>query len=157
MLYGDLDQALAGMPYGIDVDVDTGLANGAIEFGKPVYALEGDDAGAFPAAGASRHLRGVALRTMVPAASQSGTLSAPGNGTANYPDKSAVNIVVEGKVYVPVAGVVTSGKKAYLTAAEVWTDVVGANIATPYVFRSTTTGAGLALLQVVKSAAALYV
>lgn len=244
--YGDLEQALPGLLYGLDHQVDTGLAVAAIEFGAPVYASKGEDAGAGPkvndkatiafvanfvagnvvagtvtinggtavnysvtyatshaatfaalvaalgaisgievvssdatartivlsanglllavtaavtggasqaavtvTAASDQVLRGVAIRTMVEAASQDGTFAAPGNGTAKYNAKDAVNILTEGKCWVPVADAVQAHATAYLTSAGAWTDEASGNTETPYTFRSSTSGAGLAVLQVV--------
>lgn len=243
--YGDLEQALPGLLYGLDHQVDTGLAVAAIEFGAPVYASKGEAAGAGPkvndkatvgfsadfsasnvvagtvtisggttvnysvtyatshaatfaalvaalaaipgvevvssnattrsivlsanglllavtgavtggsavtvtvTAASDQVLRGVAIRTMVEAASQDGTFAAPGNGTAKYNAKDAVNILTEGKCWVPVADAVEAHATAYLTSAGAWTDESSGNTQTPYTFRSSTTGAGLAVLQVV--------
>lgn len=243
--YGDLDQALPGLLYGLDHLVDTGLAVAPIEFGAPVYAPKGEaekvgplvndkatvafdanfvasnvvagtvtinggtavnysvtyatsHAATFAAlvaalaaisgiqvvssdatartivlsanglllavtgavtggasqaavtvtAGTEMVLRGVAARTLVEAASQDGTFAAPGDGTAKYRTNDAVNIVTEGKLWVPVADAVEAQATVYLTSAGAWTDEASGNTQTPYTFRTSTSGAGLAVLDV---------
>ena len=242
--YGDLDQALPGLLYGLDHLVDTGLAVAPIEFGAPVYGSKGEadtvgplvndkstlgfsadfsasnvvagtvtiaggtavnysvtyatsHAATFAAlvtalaaipgiqvisynatsrsivlsanglllavtgavtggsavtvtvtAGTDMVLRGVAARTSVEAASQNGTLATPGNGTAKYNVNDAVNILTQGKLWVPVADAVEANATAYLTSAGAWTDEASGNTQTAYVFRTSTSGAGLAVLDV---------
>ena len=102
-------------------------------------------------AGTDMVLRGVALRSAhIEAASQNGTMASPGNGTAKYNATDAVNILVEGRVWVPVAEATDAHKTAYLTSAGVWTDEASGNTQTPYTFRSSTSGAGLVVLDVVR-------
>lgn len=90
-------------------------------------------------------LRGVALRTAKNIV----------NGLARYETKDPVNLLTEGQIWVEVADKVEAHAQAYLTPAGAWTDESSGNTATPYTFRSSTTGAGLARLEVVTAVKAL--
>ena len=92
-----------------------------------------------------RYLKGVALRV-----TKQKTSEALG---ARFEKTQAVPVMVEGEVYVDVLDAVSSGKKAYITPAGGWTDEVTNNIGTPYEFRSSTTGSGLARLRVIQKSA----
>lgn len=87
-------------------------------------------------AAATLQLFGVAIRTD----------KIPGYYAAN----DAVNIMREGLVWVPVSSAVAANATAYYTSGKVLTDVSSGNTATTYKFRKGTTGAGLALLEVIK-------
>lgn len=154
-VYGDTDVALPGMLFGSNHVIDTRIANADAAFGTPAYVAEGDENQFFSVAAAGRRLKGVLIRSQVEAASQNGVLGTPGNGTAGVKAKEAGNVLVDGEAYVPVATAVTANKPAYLTAAGVWTDVVGSNVLTPFYFRSSTTGAGVARIEVSRAAAAV--
>lgn len=151
--YGDLETALPGLLFGTEHEVASAPAAVEVAYGAPVYQAEGDNK-VYVVAGAGRHLRGVAIRSMNEAASQNGIIGTPGNGTASYKATEAVNILTSGEVYVPVAAATTSHKPAYVTPAGVWTDVAAGNVLSAFIFRSSTTGAGLARLEVNKVGAA---
>ena len=76
----------------------------------------------------------------------------PLSGLVRYEIKDPASIMREGKIYVLTADTTLAHKPAYLTAAGAWTDetVAGAvaNLATPYFFRTATSGAGMAILEV---------
>lgn len=154
-VYGDIDIALAGMLFGSNHVIDSRIANADAAFGTPAYVAEGDDAQFFSVAAAGRRLKGVIVRSQVEAASTTGVIGTPGNGTAGVKAKEAGNILVDGEVYVPVATAVTANKPAYVTPAGVWTDVASGNVLSPFYFRSSTSGAGVARLEVSRTAAAV--
>lgn len=70
------------------------------------------------------------------------------DGTVEYKDGDAVNVVRQGQLWVPVTVAVTADDTAYIIAsgadAGKFTNVSTNNIATGGKFRSSTTGAGLA-------------
>lgn len=72
---------------------------------------------------------------------------------AYYAQYDAINIMREGTILVAVPVAVDSQQLAYLTSAGVWTNVSSGNVATNYKFRSSTSGAGLADLEVIKKGA----
>lgn len=88
-------------------------------------------------AGTEMVLRGVALRTA----------KAPLNGVARYEIKDPVNILTSGQVWVQTNDAVVAHKRAYLTSTGAWTDESSGNTATPYYFRSNTSAAGLARIE----------
>lgn len=135
--YGNMEKAVAGLAYGQDTQYDSRLAGVEIAFGDAVFAPAGDSATVNKTQ--TGELLGVAGRTQ----------KDPGK----YEAGDAVNIIRTGKVCVPVADAVAAQAKAYLTPAGVWTDEVGSNKATNYIFREGTSGAGLALLEVIKKGA----
>lgn len=148
--YGDIDKALPGLLFGTEHNVISGPAAVEIAFGSPVYQAEGEENKLYAVAAAGRHLRGVAIFTQLEAASTSGIVGTPGNGTASYKVGDAVNVLVDGEIWVPVADAIVAHKPAYLTAAGVWTDEASGNVLTPYIFRTGSTGAGLVRLGVNK-------
>ena len=89
-------------------------------------------------AGTEMVLRGVALRSA----------KAQVAGVERYEETDPVNIITEGEVWVTTADTVLAQKQAYLTAGGAWTDEASGNTATGWTFRSSTTGAGLARLEV---------
>lgn len=107
----------------------------------------------------SQRLAGVVVRSALPYTSRNGTLAdpAPDGGFAYYNAGDAVNIITDGGLWVPVGVAVRANEPAYLTSAGAWTDIASGNTLTPYYFRSTTTGAGLAKLEVVSGVGALTV
>ena len=96
-------------------------------------------------AGTDMVLRGVALRTAKILV----------NGLSRYEITDPVNILTDGEVWVNTADAVDAHKQAYLASGGAWTDEASGNTATPYTFRSSTTAAGLARLEVVSSVKAL--
>lgn len=99
----------------------------------------------------SQRLAGVVVRSANIYTSRNGTLAdpAPDGGFAYYNAGDAVNVMTQGRLWVPVLVAVNANEPAYLTSAGVWTNVASGNTLTPYYFRSSTTGAGLAKLEVV--------
>ena len=89
-------------------------------------------------AGTEMVLRGVALRSA----------KAQVAGVERYEETDPVNIITEGEVWVPTADAVLAQKQAYLTSGGAWTDEASGNTATGWYFRSSTSGAGLARLEV---------
>lgn len=85
----------------------------------------------------SAGLLGVALRTQ--------------NVGGKYLELDAVNVLREGEIWVMTADAVVANKAAYMVAATgAFTDEVSGNVATGYVFRSSTSGAALARLEAIK-------
>lgn len=85
----------------------------------------------------SATLLGVALRTQ--------------NVGGKYVAYDAFPVVREGEIWVMTADTVAANKAAYLVAATgIFTDESSGNVSTNYVFRSSTTGAALARLEVIK-------
>lgn len=66
----------------------------------------------------------------------------------SYEAGDAINVLGEGRVSVPVAGAVGVDDPAYLTSAGVWTNTASGNMATGAFFRTSTTGAGFATLEI---------
>lgn len=64
-----------------------------------------------------------------------------------YEAQDVATIVRTGLVYVPVAAAVQANTQVYLTSAGVWTGTVGTNTVCKAKFRSSTSGAGLALIE----------
>lgn len=96
-------------------------------------------------AGTEMVLRGVALRTAKNLV----------NGVARYEKQDPVNVLTEGQIWVETADKVDAHAQAYLTSGGEWTDEASGNTATPFTFRSSTSGAGLARLEVVTAVKAL--
>lgn len=98
----------------------------------------------------SQRLVGVVVRSALPYTSRNGTLAnpAPDGGFAYYNAGDSVNIMRMGTIWVPVGVAVNADEPVYRTSADAWTNVASGNTLTPYYFRSTTTGAGLAKMEV---------
>lgn len=88
-------------------------------------------------AGTEMVLRGVAMRT------QKASIS----GVSRYEVTDPANILIEGQIWVTTADTVIAHKRAYLNSSGVWTDEASGNTATPYYFRSNTSAAGLARIE----------
>lgn len=131
--YDTMEVGLAGMLYGNDHDKISRVATTAIPFGSAVYlpVNDGDTVNATHAG--AKVPDGIAIRTQ----------KYPGS----YEDKDVVNIVRKGQVYVEVAAAVQANNALYLTPAGVWTDVTTSNTACKGKFRSSTSGAGIALVE----------
>lgn len=73
-------------------------------------------------------------------------------GVSNYTVGEAVNVVNEGKIWVPVTVAVTRGTTAYIIAATTdkgkFTNASSGNISSGGVFKTSTTGAGRAIVKI---------
>jgi len=70
--------------------------------------------------------------------------------SGQWDSQDIMPIMREGEIWVLTADAVVANKAAYITSAGTWTDEVGSNTATNYVFRTSTSGAALARLEVIK-------
>ena len=96
--YGNMEKAVPGLLYGLNHQIDSRLADGAIEFGDVVCGKDGDQVtlgGDVP--------MGIAARTAL--------------GTPNYPDKAAVNVCRTGKVWANAAEAVTADSEVSVNAS----------------------------------------
>ncbi len=121
-------------------------------FGNPAWVDEGKDNLAYGTKGnaTTPHLLGIFQRT------QQHTNSDAGVGQP-YAAKEVANIRSRGQIWVKVDRAVVSGQPAYLLG-NVWTTVAtGTSIKTPYIYRSSTSAAGLALVEVFNAPASLAI
>lgn len=98
---------------------------------------------------------GVSQTTMSQVLSCSGSLFGVALRTqkldGQYNAQDAVNVLREGEIWVLTNDTVVANTAAYLVAATgVWTDESSGNVSTGYYFRSSTSGAALARLEVIK-------
>lgn len=148
--YQGLAPAIAGLRFG-DGETVTRIVSDAANFGDPAWVDEGVDGKAFGTKGnaTTPHLLGIFLRTQ----SQGTNLPGANAGGSGYVAQQPANIAKRGEVWVNVDRAVTSGKPAYLNG-NVWTTVATAGaIETPYIYRSSTTAAGLARVEVISAPA----
>lgn len=146
--YGSLDTAIAGLLVNGYDFIDSMICgeSAGIAFGSPVWAVAGAENSA-RAYASGRRLRGVAIASQKEAA-----------GSATYKYQDAMGILQIGTVWVYAGAAVNSGAAAYWDAANLyWTSSSTSTVQTPYYFKSTTSAAGLALLDVTKSVAAAAV
>ena len=131
--YNGLDTAVAGLLSGDGHQKISRLATTAIPFGSAVYlpVNDGDTCNATHVA--AKVPDGVAFFTQ----------KFPGS----YEAQDSVNIARTGLVWVPVSSAVQANNALYITPAGVWTDVTTSNTACKGKFRSSTSGAGLALVE----------
>lgn len=97
---------------------------------------------------------GASQATATQVLSCSGTLFGAFLRTQKYPGSYEIydvaNIMREGEMWVMTADAVVANSAAYLVAATgVWTDESSGNVSTNYVFRTSTSGAALARLELV--------
>lgn len=119
-------------------------------FGDPAWIDEGKDGKVFGTKGGATtpHLLGIFQRTYQHTNGDNG-LGQP------YAAKEVANIRSRGQIWVQVDRAVVSGQAAYLLG-NIWTTVAtGTAIKTPYIYRSSTTAAGLAKLEVFNAPATL--
>ena len=131
--YNNMDNALAGLLCGLDHDKISRVVTVDCAFGAPAYLPSGDGDTAHSTSTAGLVPDGVFVRTQ----------KYPGL----YENKDVANIVRKGLVYVPVSDAVVANAPLYITPAGVWTDETSGNTACKGKFRSTTSGAGLALVE----------
>ena len=96
--YGNMEKAVPGLLDGLNHQIDSRLAEGAIEFGDVVCGKDGDQV----KLGGDTPL-GIAART---------ALDAP-----NYPDKAAVNVCRTGKVWANASEAVTADSEVSVNAS----------------------------------------
>ena len=96
--YGNMEKAVPGLLYGLNHQIDSRLADGAIEFGDVVCGKDGDQV----ELGGDTPL-GIVART---------ALDAP-----NYPDKAAVNVCRTGKVWANASEAVTADSEVSVNAS----------------------------------------
>lgn len=131
--YDTMEAGVAGLLYGFDHDKISRVASTAILFGSAVYLPVNDGETVNATHAGAKVPDGIAIFDA----------KYPGS----YADKDAVNICRKGLIYVPVATAVQANNPLYLTPAGVWTDVTTSNTACKGKFRSSTSGAGLALVE----------
>lgn len=131
--YNNMDNALAGLLYGLDHDKISRVTTTAAAFGEAAYLPSGDGDTANATHAGAKVPDGVFARTQ----------KYPGL----YEEKDVATIVRKGLVYVPVSDAVVANSALYITPAGVWTDETSGNTACKGKFRSSTTGAGLALVE----------
>jgi len=148
--YGDMTVAKAGLIYGLDYEVESYVVPSGVtfDFGDPVFVDAGDENTAYKAdsTDASLVFKGVAI------ISQRSFDSAQGD----YPEYDSINVMVRGKVWVPVvSGVVScANAKAYVANViattsdyEKFTTSDSNSYDCGHYFRTNATG-GLAVLEV---------
>lgn len=142
---------VAGLIVGDGETLSRIVSDGA-SFGNPAWIDEGKDNLAFGTKGnaTTPRLLGIFQRT------QQHTNSDAGVGQP-YAAKEVANIRSRGQIWVNVDRAVVSGQPAYLLG-NVWTTVDTATaIKTPYIYRSSTTGAGIAKVEVFNAPASLAI
>lgn len=142
---------VAGLIVGDGEALSRIVSDGA-SFGNPAWIDEGKDNLAFGTKGnaTTPRLLGIFQRT------QQHTNSDAGVGQP-YAAKEVANIRSRGQIWVNVDRAVVSGQPAYLLG-NVWTTVDTATaIKTPYIYRSSTTGAGIAKVEVFNAPASLAI
>ena len=95
--YGNMEKAVPGLLDGLNHQIDSRLADGAIEFGDVVCGKGGDQV----CVGGDAPL-GIVART---------ALDAP-----NYPDKAAVNVCRTGKVWANASAAITADSEVSVNA-----------------------------------------
>lgn len=106
--YGKMESAILGLPYGEDFQVDSVVASGTIAPGRPVYEIPGAPGIGTQTYASGAVFMGVAMRSQVSYNDSVGT----------YPDKSVVNVLKKGKIWVQVAAAIsTAPAKAYTNAS----------------------------------------
>lgn len=152
--YQGLAPAIAGLRFGDGETITRIVVDGA-NFGDPAWIDEGVDNKTYGTKGtpAVPHLLGIFLRTQ-----SQGTMAAGANaGGTGYLAQQPANIAKRGEVWVNVDRAVTSGKTAYLNG-NTWTTVATAGaVATPYIYRSSTTASGLARVEVISAPAVVAI
>ena len=131
--YNTMDRAVAGQLEGLDHDKISRIATTEIAFGSAVYLPENDGSSVH-----ATHASG-----LVPDGVAMFIEKYPGK----YEIQDSVTIVRKGLVNVPVASAVKANDPLYITTAGVFTDVSTSNTACKGKFRSSTTGAGIALVE----------
>ncbi len=96
--YGNMEKAVPGLLDGLNHQIDSRLADGAIEFGDVVCGKDGDQV----TLGGDAPL-GIAARTAL--------------GAPNYPDKAAVNVCRTGKVWANASEAVTADSEVSVNAS----------------------------------------
>lgn len=96
--YGNMEKAVPGLLYGLNHQIDSRLADGAIEFGDVVCGKDGDQV----TLGGDVPL-GIAARTAL--------------GAPNYPDKAAVNVCRTGKVWANASEAVVADSEVSVNAS----------------------------------------
>lgn len=96
--YGNMEKAVPGLLDGLNHQIDSRLADGAIEFGDVVCGKDGDQV----ILGGDAPL-GIVART---------ALDAP-----NYPNKSAVNVARTGKIWANASEAVTADSEVSVNAS----------------------------------------
>ena len=136
--YADPVAGLPGMSAdGVMEVVETGIAGAAIKIGDGLIAAN-SGANVIPANSASGKFRGIARFTQ--------TLEM-GKGYEQY---STVNVGRQGRYFVSVTAAVAIDDAAYCDVADAgkFTNVATNNLATGGVFKSATTGAGTAIVEI---------
>lgn len=149
--YKTHDVGVEGLIVGDGETLSRIVADGA-SFGNPAWIDEGKDNLSFGTKGnaTTPRLLGVFQRT------QQHTNSDAGVGQP-YAAKEVANIRSRGQIWVKVDRAVVSGQPAYLLG-NVWTTVAtGTSIKTPYIYRSSTSAAGLAKIEVFNAPASLAI
>jgi hypothetical protein len=138
--YGRMDEAILGLPYGLDFEVESFPAAADITPGRPVYQTPGTPSTCKAAYSAGDVFLGVAIARQWSTKDDVGT----------YKQYDIVNVLKKGSVWVQVAAAVsTAPAKAYANAAGLYSPTASGNYNGGALFRTNqTTVSGLALIEI---------
>jgi hypothetical protein len=141
--YGRMDSAILGLPYGIEMDVESYPAAVAITPGRPVYQTPGTESTCKTTYASGDVFLGIAL------VSQRSNIGDVGT----YAIGELVNIMKKGSVWVGAASTVsTAPAKAYATSAGVFSATASGNYNVGAYFRTQqATTSGLVLIELMGS------
>lgn len=131
--YNTMDSALAGLAEGLQHDKISRVVSTECAFGDAAYLPTNDGETAHNTHSGGLVPDGVFMRVQ----------KYPGK----YEAKDVATIIRKGLVWVPVAAAVQANVALYITSAGVWTTTSAGNTACKAKTRSSTAGAGLALIE----------
>ena len=136
--YGTMDSAILGLPYGIDIEVESYPASADITPGRPVYQTPGTPGTVKSTYVAGDVFLGIAMANQMSHVGDVGT----------YSRYDVVNIMTIGKIWVQVAvAVSTAPVKAYATAAGTFTTTASGSFNGALFRTNQATVSGLAVVQ----------
>jgi len=137
--YGTMDSAVLGLPYGIDIEVESYPASADITPGRPVYQTPGTPGTVKGTYSAGDVFIGIAMANQMSHIADVGT----------YKTYDVVNIMTIGKIWVQVsAAVSTAPVAAYANSAGLFNITASGNYNGGAMFRTNqATVSGLALVQ----------
>lgn len=138
--YGKMDSAILGLPYGLEMEVESYPASADITPGRPVYQTPGTPTTVKSTFVAGDVFLGIAIARQYSNVDDVGT----------YKSGDVVNILKRGSIWVQVsAAVSTAPAKAYATAAGLFSATASGNNNGGAIFRTNqTTVSGLAVISV---------
>lgn len=138
--YGRPDSAILGLPYGLDIEVESFPASAEIVPGRPVYQTPGTPSTVKGTYSAGDIFLGIAIARQWSDSDSVGT----------YETYDIVNILKKGSIWVQVAAAVSTAPAAgYATSAGLFTTTASGNYTVGAMFRSNqATVSGLALVEI---------